>query len=288
MNTYLQGRILPFHVRCTNRFFRWQHSQNWTENNMSGDRTNGSDMLGAVDPCTATAKSQIAFAAEIKGRGQFARWMRQALRAVPEMAAARRILPGARRFEGTQRAIPRFFGVILILVLAATECAAQSCNTGYGSKSSGLNDRTTNRVVRLLEQGLRQCQTLNSVYRYDCYRQNYRAAGRQLAGNPAYAPVQKALRDVETTLADVLNANADPTTKPIRRRGKSYSAISESAIPRSKEAFAAALDGAATKLLRSADSDSIHFARIASVLDSNKVFLRSAWAPVTGPTYQRA
>ncbi|MDU9007102.1 hypothetical protein [Sedimentitalea todarodis] len=252
-------------------------------------------MVGAADRRNAPVQIQVAFAAK-KKRGQFAHWMTQALRSVPKVAylgrnrrqcAGLRNLQDTRLLGRTQRALPRLLGVILILVLGATECTAQSCRTDYGNNSSGLNDGTTNRVVRLLKQGLRQCQTLNSVYRYDCYRQNYRAAGRQLAGNPAYAPAQQALRDVETTLVAVLDANADPTTRPIRRRGKSYSAISERAIPRSKAAFAAALDGAATKLLRSVDSDSIHFARIASVLDSNKVFLRSAWTPATEPTIQR-
>ncbi|MDU9002289.1 hypothetical protein [Sedimentitalea todarodis] len=165
----------------------------------------------------------------------------------------------------------RLFPILLILVLAATGVLAQ----GYGKAKSGLSDRTTNRVVRLLEQGLRQCRALESVYRYDCYRQNYQAAGKQLAGNPAYAPAQQALRDVEYTLANVVNANADPAAKPMRRRGKSFAAISEAAVPRSKAAFTAALDEATTQLLRSANSGGDHFARIASALDSDKVFLRS-------------
>lgn len=169
--------------------------------------------------------------------------------------------------------MPRLLPAILILVLTTTLGHAQGY--GYGNSKSGLSDRTTNRVVRLLEQGLRQCQALDAVYRYDCYRQNYQAAGKQLTGNPAYAPAQQALRDVENTLAGVLNANADPAAKPLRRRGKRYSAISEVAIPRSKAAFTEALDEATTQLLRSAGSSGDHFARIASALDSEKVFLRS-------------
>lgn len=167
--------------------------------------------------------------------------------------------------------MPRLLPAVLILILAATCSLAQ----GYGNAKTGLNDRTTNRVVRLLEQGLRQCRALDSVYRYDCYRQNYQAAGKQLAGNPAYAPARQALRDVENTLAGVLNANADPAAKPLRRRGKSYAAITEAAVPRSKTAFTAALDEATTQLLRSTSSSGDHFARIASALDSDKVFLRS-------------
>lgn len=169
-------------------------------------------------------------------------------------------------------ALPRLLAVILFLLMATGGLAQ---GYGYGTAKSGLSDRMTNRVVRLLEQGLRQCRALDPVYRYDCYRQNYQAAGKQLAGNPAYAPAQQALRDVENTLAGVLNANADPAVKPLRRRGKRFAAISASAIPRSKAAFTAALDEAATQLLRSNSSSGNHFARIASALDSDKVFLRS-------------
>jgi uncharacterized protein YecT (DUF1311 family) len=166
----------------------------------------------------------------------------------------------------------RLLTILLILLISATGVMAR----GYGDGDySGLNDRTTNRVVQLLRQGLRQCQALDSVYRYDCYRQNYRDAGRRLEGNAAYAPARKALKDVETTLAGVLNASADPAASPVRRRGRTFSAISESAVPRSKSAFIAALDEARTELLRSPSSSGDHFARIASVLDSEKVFLRS-------------
>lgn len=165
----------------------------------------------------------------------------------------------------------RLLPAFLTLVLFAGSCLAQ----GYGSDYSGISDRTTNRVVRLLEQGLRQCRALDSVYRYDCYRQNYRAAGRQLSGNAAYAPAQQALRKVEATLANVVNANADPAANTLRRRGKRFVAVRPDAVPASKAAFVAALDEAATQLLRSKGDGSDHFARIASALDSDKVFLRS-------------
>ncbi len=160
--------------------------------------------------------------------------------------------------------------LILLLALGAP-VLAQS----YGQPSTGLNDRTTKRVVRLLEKGLKQCQALESVYRYDCYRQNYNTAARELDGKPAYAPAQKALRDVEGTLQRVLAANADPTAQQVRRRGKTFSAITADATPAAKAAFRDALDQAATQLLRSPDTGGDHFARIAGVLDSNKVFLRS-------------
>lgn len=168
----------------------------------------------------------------------------------------------------------RLLAPLLVLLLAATTVVAQGYGANYGA-ATGLNNRTTNQVVRLLQQGLRRCQALESVYRYDCYRQNYRDAGQKLEGNDAYAPARQALRDVETALAGVLNANADAAAQPVRRRGKTYTAIAPAAVPRSKAVFTDALDTAATQLLRSPASSGDHFARIASVLDSEKVFLRS-------------
>ena len=160
---------------------------------------------------------------------------------------------------------------LLLLLAVAPPLWAQS----YGKPASGLSDRTTNRVVRLLERGLKQCQAIDTVYRYDCYRQNYQNAADQLEGNSAYAPAQKALRDVEGTLAAVLSKNADPNAQKVRRRGQTFSAIRPDATPKAKAAFRAALDDASTQLLRSSASSGDDFARIASVLDSNKVFLRS-------------
>lgn len=170
--------------------------------------------------------------------------------------------------------MPRRLTAVLILLVAALPLFAQGYGN-YGNSAQGFSDRTTNKVVRLLERGLRQCQALDSVYRYDCYRQNYRDAAQQLDGLPAYAPAQQALRDVEASLQAVLGANADPAAAVVRRRGQSFAAIRQSAVPQSKAAFTAALEQAQTRLLRSPDSSSNHFARIASVLDSDKVFLRS-------------
>ncbi len=168
--------------------------------------------------------------------------------------------------------MPTLFRTTLFcLLVAAMPVSAQS----YGNAKSGFSERTTNKVVRLLERGLKQCQAIDKVYRYDCYRQNYQSAARQLAGNPAYAPAQRALQEVEGTLETVLRKNADPAASQIRRKGKTFSAITPAATPKAKEAFRTALDQASTQLLRSSTVSGDHLARIASVLDSEKVFLRS-------------
>ncbi|MBK0327607.1 hypothetical protein I5535_09880 [Rhodobacteraceae bacterium F11138] len=168
----------------------------------------------------------------------------------------------------------RLLSTVLILLLAAAPVLAQGYG-GYGGASSKLSDHTTNKVVRLLERGLRQCQSLDSVYRYDCYRQNYGDAARRLDENPAYLPAQQALQHIEATLQNVLSANSDSAADTLRRRDKTFTAINSSAVPQSKAAFTAALETARTQLLRTPDTGGDHFSRIAKVLDSNKVFLRS-------------
>ncbi len=167
----------------------------------------------------------------------------------------------------------RLLPAALILLFAAAPGLAQG-NAAYGD-AAGLNPRTTNGVLRMLDHGLRQCRSLDSVYRYDCYRQNYSDAARRLDGNAAYAPAAAALRQVESALQSVLRANADPATAPVRQRGRTYTAITTDAVPQSRAAFTRALDQARTQLLRSPDGTGDHFARIASRLDSDKVFLRS-------------
>lgn len=161
--------------------------------------------------------------------------------------------------------------LVTLLLTLALPLAAQT----YGAPSSGLSDRTTNKVVRLLERGLTQCRRLDNIYRYDCYRQNYRMVSREIAGNAAYAPAYQALQQLETTLDTVLRQNADPTAQTLRRRGQTFSAIRPEAVSKSKAVFTAALDDTSTRLLRSPDGAGTHFTRIASALDSDKVFLRS-------------
>ena len=147
---------------------------------------------------------------------------------------------------------------------------------GYGgSGSKGLNNSTTNQLVRFLERGIRLCRSLDSVYRYDCYRQNYSSAADKLAGNAAYAVPMMALQSVEQTLERVVAQNADPTARTVRKRGGTFRAVKPASTAKAKETFRRALDEAATVLLRSDEGAGTHFARIAKALDSNKILLRA-------------
>ena len=170
---------------------------------------------------------------------------------------------------------------MLCLMLAAPPVPAAGygagAGAGYGGSSNkpGLNNATTNRLVRFLKKGIRQCRALDSVYRYDCYRQNYSAAAGHLAAKPAYAVPLAALRDVERSLERILARNGDPDTPALRKGGAVFRAVRPESTKRAKEVFRQALDQAATKLLRSAEGAGTHFARIAKALDSNKILLRA-------------
>lgn len=145
---------------------------------------------------------------------------------------------------------------------------------GYGG-SAGLKNSTTNRLVRFLERSIKLCQSLDTVYRYDCYRQKYGSAAGQLAGKQAYAVPLGALLDVQRTLDRIVANNTDPATGTVRKKGDTFRAITPSSTGEAKEAFRQALDEAATVLLRSDNSAGAHFTRIAQALDSNKILLRA-------------
>lgn len=166
----------------------------------------------------------------------------------------------------------------LVLILSSPALAQQGGYGGYGGyggDSGAASARVTNSVVRGLQKGITQCQRLDNVYRYDCYRQNYKAAAKKLKGRQAYSPAYQALKNVEATLTKVVNQNGDRRANRIRQGAQVFTPIKPAATARAKASFRAALDANHTQLLRSASTAQTHLARIAAVLDSDKVLLRS-------------
>ncbi len=167
------------------------------------------------------------------------------------------------------------FSKIIAISLSLFISFSPALAAGYGGGSGKLKDSTTNRLVRLLERSIKLCQSLDTVYRYDCYRQKYGSAAGQLAGNTAYAVPLGALLDVQVALDRIVAQNTDPAVSTIRKKGDTFRAITPSSTAQAKETFRQALDEAATELLRSGDRSGTHFARIAQALDSNKILLRA-------------
>lgn len=160
----------------------------------------------------------------------------------------------------------------LVVSMALTPMALAQ----YG-RSDGLSNRTTAAVVRLLQGDFRECGDLIIVFRYDCYSQSYRSAADRLDGLVGYAEAQTALRLVETRIGSVVSANRDRTRPPLRQGGRVFNAVTEEAIPLLRRETLRAMDEAQTVLLRSPTAaQRPHYSRIAAVIDSNKVLLRSA------------
>lgn len=175
----------------------------------------------------------------------------------------------------------RVFTLALCLNLTVSPVLAAGYGSGGSSTKAGLNNATTNKLVRYLERGIKRCRKLDSVYRYDCYRQNYNGAAAEVGGNAAYAVPLAALRDVEKTLERVIARNSDPNAAAIRKGRGVYRAVTPASTTKAKEVFRQALDQAATRLLRSSEGRGTHYSRIAQALDSNKVLLRAMLKSIT-------
>ncbi len=133
----------------------------------------------------------------------------------------------------------------------------------------------TGSVVGSLESGIAQCQAIATIYRFDCYRQNYRRARRIMNGKPDYRMAQKALRHVEATLNSFVKKNTDETAPHLSVGGKTYKAVTPEAVKPGAAAFDQARSEAVTILLRSDGRAKVHYQRIASVVGSNKLIIRS-------------
>ena len=163
----------------------------------------------------------------------------------------------------------------VFLLVASSSPNAQAQN--WSQRATTLSDSLTNEVVRRLRNDFRQCGELLNVYRYDCYSKSYRNAAIKLSGIPDYGPAHDALRLVETRIVAVIDANLDPTRPALRQGFRSFDAVTEAALPEVKRETLRAMEDAQTILLRSPSaSQQTHFSRIAAVIDSNKVLLRSA------------
>lgn len=171
--------------------------------------------------------------------------------------------------------------VTLAAALAVLASPSAQANYGEGSSSGGsnirVNTRLTDMVVRDLRHDFGECLQLFPAYRYDCYRISYRSAAVQLKGSIDYQPAYEALRLVEQRISTLVKANTDPSQKKLRKGLQRFTPVTEAALPAMKQETIRAMEEAQTLLLRSpAPHQKPHFQKIAAVIDSNKVLLRSA------------
>ncbi|NIZ15578.1 hypothetical protein [Phaeobacter sp. HF9A] len=161
---------------------------------------------------------------------------------------------------------------------AAQEAEAKGSFSGRPGWNLRLNDDTTDQLAAQLKQDFRRCQANPKIYRYDCYRRSYRTGAQSLRGSSEYAPIAKALALVERRIGAVVEANLDPSQPKLNEAlFVNHRAVKPEALPQIKQATIAAMEEATTLLLRTPDNtQQKHFQRIAAVIQSNKVLLRSA------------
>jgi len=179
----------------------------------------------------------------------------------------------------------RFLFVFLLiplfsLPLAASETGSNDSGGGNSMNEShlgaGMNRRTTNEVIRILDAGFDRCIRERKAYRWDCFRQAYREAGKFLKGRTSYSEAHEAIRHVEAELDAVVAQYRDPTKPKRRRLTQSFVPIKPEAIPAARARTTQAMEEAQTILLRAPSHTQSNYVRIADAINSNKVLLRSA------------
>lgn len=172
-----------------------------------------------------------------------------------------------------QRVLACLIAAVLVTFAGVPSVQGQ----GWSQRATALSDSLTDEVVRRLGNDFRECGELSNVFRYDCYSKSYRNAAIKLVGIPEYGTAHEALTLVEKRIAAVIDANLDQSRPPLRQGFRSFKAVTEAALPVVKRETLRAMEEAQTILLRSPNAQQqTHFTRIAAVIDSNKVLLRSA------------
>lgn len=174
--------------------------------------------------------------------------------------------------------LSHFLRLALALSLALSYPALASeegRGRGNEGEGSGLSAATTQILVESLQRGMRECQSLREVYRFDCYRKTYRRTANQLAGRPTYAEAMAALIGVKQTLDQIVEKNRDLEMPKIRQGIEFHSAIKPATIPQATTDFATALEWAETALTGSPEWTQVRYSPIAEVVRTNKVLLQS-------------
>lgn len=168
------------------------------------------------------------------------------------------------------------FALATAVALAAGTPVFSSSATFDDSFEVAMSDAVTAKAVKVLTEGNGACRSLPSVYQVDCYRQSFRRAGAEISRYPDYKDARKALKLVERTLNSALKEYGDKSAAPLRSGGRTYKAIKPEAVAPSAQAFKRARADAVTILLRSKGPIKVHYERIASVVGSSKLIIRSS------------
>lgn len=141
---------------------------------------------------------------------------------------------------------------------------------------AGFSDAEIAEITQRMEAGFDQCSNVEVTYQIDCYRRVYERASQDLKGQRKQADAQKAMRRAALELKRLARSFADPAAPKIQVSGKSVAAIRRDALAQATSQARRILQETETYLLRGNNEAPLHYQRIASVVNSSKVLLRSA------------
>lgn len=141
---------------------------------------------------------------------------------------------------------------------------------------AGFSDAEIAEITQRMEGGFARCSAVDAAYQIDCYRRVYERASQDLKGQRLQADAQKAMRRTAVELKRLARAYADPAAPKVQVGGKTVAAIRLDALPQATAQARRILQETETYLLRGNRQAALHYQRIASVVNSSKVLLRSA------------
>lgn len=140
---------------------------------------------------------------------------------------------------------------------------------------AGFSDAEIAEITQRMEGGFDQCANVDATYQIDCFRRVYERAAQDLKGQRLQADAQKSMRRTAVELKRLARAYVDPSAAKIQVAGKTVIAIRREALPQAAAQARRILQETETYLLRGNRQAALHYQRIASVVNSSKVLIRS-------------
>ncbi|MBL0375068.1 hypothetical protein JJB09_23935 [Rhizobium sp. KVB221] len=151
-----------------------------------------------------------------------------------------------------------------------------------------LSQLTTSKISRDVDAIRRECVQYNDVYRIDCLRQGIDMMLATLPENSEYEQAKNILGKTSGQLNHIVSVYQDrsatklvpaPGANPRFKKQRQYSAIKRNTVALATKQATAAVDEAATSLLRSSENSErryAHYQEISIAVDSTKTLLRSS------------
>ncbi len=141
------------------------------------------------------------------------------------------------------------------------------------------DDAVTRGVAKIIERESYKCLTrLRPEYRIECLAKVYERASSSIIWKRSYRAAGADLRGLSNKLGDISDKYRDPGAPEVTVNGRTTHAVSKANLAQANQEATAAIEETVTKLLRSAGNSEkrkLHYAQIATAVDSTKRLLRS-------------